>query len=172
MNYRHYAIHYTQNLFIITGILPTFPHFPCSLFPTYGNHKRVLYFYEFNFYFIIILFSYLFLAVLGQHCCTGFSLVCGEQGLLSSCDAWASVVAEHGLSNYGSQALEHRLNSCSAQALLHVGFSWTRVQTCVTCIGRQILYHWATRKALIFILDSTRKWDHMVLVFLCLIYFG
>ena len=67
MNYRHYAIHYTQNLFIVTGILTTLPHFPCALFPTYGNHQCVLYFYEFDFYFIIILFSYLFLAVLGLH---------------------------------------------------------------------------------------------------------
>ena len=28
------------------------------------------------------------------------------------------------------------------------GSSWTRDQTCVSCIGKQILYHWATREAL------------------------
>ena len=28
------------------------------------------------------------------------------------------------------------------------GFSWQRDQTCVSCFGRQILYHWATREAL------------------------
>ena len=29
---------------------------------------------------------------------------------------WASVVAEHGLNSWVSQALEHRLNSCGAGA--------------------------------------------------------
>ena len=47
--------------------------------------------------------------------CAGFSL----QWLL--CGAWAlgtqaSVVAAHGLSSCGSQALERRLSSCGAQA--------------------------------------------------------
>ena len=33
---------------------------------------------------------------------------------------WASAVAAHGLSRYGSQALEHRLKSCGTRAeLLH-----------------------------------------------------
>ena len=27
------------------------------------------------------------------------------------------------------------------------GFSWLRDQTCIYCIGRWILYHWATREA-------------------------
>ena len=27
------------------------------------------------------------------------------------------------------------------------GSSWLRDQTCISCIGRQILYHWTTRKA-------------------------
>ena len=27
------------------------------------------------------------------------------------------------------------------------GSSWPRDQTCISCIGRQILYHWATRRA-------------------------
>ena len=60
---------------------------------------------------------------------------CGERGLLCSWGAQAShcggfscgalavgvqasVVAERGLSSRGSQALEHRLNSCSARASL------------------------------------------------------
>ena len=29
------------------------------------------------------------------------------------------------------------------------GSSWPRVQTCVSCIGRRILYHWATRDCLV-----------------------
>ena len=36
----------------------------------------------------------------------------------------------------------------------HVGSSWTRVQTCVPCIGRQILNHWTTREVLERILLS------------------
>ena len=31
------------------------------------------------------------------------------------------------------------------------GSSWTRNQTWVSCIGRQILYHWATREARLFV---------------------
>ena len=76
--------------------------------------------------------NYLFLAVLGLHCCTWAFSSCGEQGLLcvvcrlltavaSRCRAWAlgtqaSVVAARGLSSCGSQALEHRLSSCGARA--------------------------------------------------------
>ena len=55
------------------------------------------------------LFIYLFLTVLGRHCSTGFSLVAGKQGLLSSCGAPAS----------------HRggFSCCRAQALGLRGFS-------------------------------------------------
>ena len=80
-------------------------------------------------------FMYLFLAVLGLRCCAGFFLVAESlehslgvvQGLLnavdclvaeqfpghadfSSCSSWQQ------LSSCSSQALEHRLNSCGAQA--------------------------------------------------------
>ena len=80
------------------------------------------------------LFTYLilFLAVLGLHCCMGFSLVVksrgyslvvvhgllivraslvAEHGLQG---AWASVTAAHGLSSCSS--LEHKLHSCGSQA--------------------------------------------------------
>ena len=42
---------------------------------------------------------------------------------------------------FGSWALEHRLNSCGTWlvALQHVGSSWIRDQTHVSCIGRQII---------------------------------
>ena len=76
---------------------------------------------------------WLFLAVIGLHCYTGFSLVtvsgvCSpvvrrpliveaspveEHGLQST---QASVVVIHGLSSCGSWAVEHRLNSCGAEA--------------------------------------------------------
>ena len=98
--------------------------------------------------------------------CAGSSLLlrlfpsCGERGLLSSCgvrtshcggfscwEAWA--LGPIGLSTYGSQALEHRLDSCGAwaQLLRHVGSSWTGDWTHVSYTGRWILCHWATREA-------------------------
>ena len=65
---------------------------------------------------------YLFLAVLGLHCCTGFSLVAESWthplvvvyrllAAVASVVACASVVAALGLSGCCSQPLEHRLSS-------------------------------------------------------------
>ena len=82
-------------------------------------------------FFLKILFIYLFLAVVGLHCFVGFSLVVANRGFsllaglrllsgLSYCRAWALGCA--GFSscsrNCGSQALEHRLDSCDARAYL------------------------------------------------------
>ena len=99
---------------------------------------------------------YLFIAVLDLLCCTrtfsgcrewrGYSS-CGGQvspyGAFSSCRAWA----------LGARAAElwlpgSRLNSCGAQATLSraCGIFPIRGGTCVSCIGRWILYHWATRE--------------------------
>ena len=65
------------------------------------------------------------MAALDLHCCVNFSLVVASGGyfLAVVCrllTAVASLVAEHGnwgagFSRCGSQALEHRLNSCGAQ---------------------------------------------------------
>ena len=60
------------------------------------------------------LFIYVFLAVLGLHCCTGFSLAAVSRGLLSSCRA--QTLGFMGFSSCSSQNLEHRLNSCGTQA--------------------------------------------------------
>ena len=49
------------------------------------------------------------------------------------------------------------------------GSSWPSDQTCVSCIGRWILNHWATRKVLSCFLDSTHMWNYTVFVFLWLI---
>ena len=85
-----------------------------------------------SFFFNINLFIYLFLTVLGLHCCARAFSSCGEQGLLfiavrglltavaSRCraralGARASVVVAHGLSSCGSWALGHRLSSCGAR---------------------------------------------------------
>ena len=80
-------------------------------------------FYNFIYLFIP------FLAVLGLRCCVSFSLVAASGGypLVVVCwlliavtslvghrlwGTWASVVAAHGLSSCGFQALQHRLSSC------------------------------------------------------------
>ena len=94
---------------------------------------------------------------------------CGKRGLLSSCGARpprgagfscrgggvpgarASAVVAGGLSSCGSWALEHRLNGCGTRGWLaepqNMGSSWIRDKTHVSCTGRQMLHHWATREA-------------------------
>ena len=88
-------------------------------------------------FFIIVLKKIFFkciVAVLGIHCCTGFLSTCSEQGppfaeVLGLLIAVASPVVEHrlqgvqtsvvvahGLRNYSSWALGHRLSSCGAWA--------------------------------------------------------
>ena len=73
------------------------------------------------------------------------ALYCGAQPYGTQ----ASGVAACGLSSCGSQALEHRLSSCGHMDLVapwHVRSSQTRDRTRVSCTGRQVLYHWATRE--------------------------
>ena len=77
--------------------------------------------------FFFFNFIYLFLAVLGLHCCTQTFSSCNDQGLLPSCSAWASHCGGFSCCGAGalgctgfricnSWALEHRLNSCGTQA--------------------------------------------------------
>ena len=71
-------------------------------------------------FFVLV---YLFLVALGLPCCLGFSLAVAC-GLLTAVASLAAVhgvqgvrvsgVAAHGLSSFGSWALEHRLSSCTA----------------------------------------------------------
>ena len=86
-------------------------------------------------------------------------------GLFSSCcDGGCSLVEELGLSGMRALVVEAcGFTGCYSQlqrgmaqqfwctdlvALQHVGSSQIRDQTCVSCNGRWILYHWATREAL------------------------
>ena len=113
-----------------------------------------------------LLFIYLFLAVLGPHCCAhGLSLVAASGGYSSLRCAgfslrWLLFVAENGPQarglQCGTRAQQLWLMGCRVQAQLlwctglvapwHVGSSRTRAQTRVPCIGRQILNHCATRE--------------------------
>ena len=107
------------------------------------------------------------------------SLVADSEGLLTSCVATVShcggfsccrtwALGHTGFSNCSFLALEHRLSTCGMYLVLvawslvapwYVGSSWTRDQTCVSCIGRWILYHWAIKEALkimsLFFFSST-----------------
>ena len=76
----------------------------------------------------------------------------GDQGLLSSwrCAAltflWLLLLQSVGsracgLRSCGFQALEHRPPCMGLLTLQHVGSSWTRDQTCVSCTGGRILIH-------------------------------
>ena len=109
---------------------------------------------------------YLILVVLGLCYCERAFSSWGERGLLSSCGARAFhccgfFVAERGglsargLHSCSSWELKYRLRAvcvplrCMGLAApWHVGSSWIRDWTHVSCTGKWILYHLATREAL------------------------
>ena len=70
--------------------------------------------------------------------------VCGPLTAVARCSAWA----------VGSW-----LQWLWCEGLVvpqHVGSSWIRDQTCVPCIGRQVLNHWTTRE--VEPLASNKSW--------------
>ena len=88
---------------------------------------------------------YLFLAMLGLHCCVGFSLAAVSRGysLVVMCQPFicrdfsccrARALGHAGFSSCGSQTLEHKLNNWHAglAAPQPVGSSKIRNQTCVS----------------------------------------
>ena len=79
----------------------------------------------------------LFIAVLGHHCCMGFSLVAASRGFSLAVVCGFSLWWLLLLQNSGSGALEHKLDSCGAH---DVGSSWIRDWTPVSCIGRHIFF--------------------------------
>ena len=71
---------------------------------------------------------------------------CSEQGLLlvvvhQLLMVMAPLVGATGSRRMGSRAW------MGSVAPKYVGSSWTRSRICVSCLGRQIPYHWATRGA-------------------------
>ena len=113
------------------------PHLAPGAQLSYGSHfLKKLY-----------IFNYLFLAVLGLHCCLGFSLVVVSGGIsslqcgFSCCRAWTlgcmgSVGAAPGLYSTSKQ-----LWCAGLVALWQVGSSQIRDGNHVSCIGCQVLYH-------------------------------
>ena len=110
------------------------------------------------FFFFNIIYS--FVAALGLCCCELAFCSCGQQGLLPGCSAQASRAVEHrlsgaeaarGLSGCGflDSGTQARWLWCTGLVVpWHVGSSRPRDRTCVSCIGRQILYHWVAREAM------------------------
>ena len=80
------------------------------------------------------------MAVLGLRCSAGFSLVVGGGCSLAVVLRLLTVMpflgAEHRLEGTDLAAVVHGL-SCFG----HVGSAWIRAETCVSYIGRRILYH-------------------------------
>ena len=114
--------------------------------PEWRSHVGALHF---------LLFTYVFIFT-----CAESSLLCGlfscwgKWGLLCSCHARAAhcggfscgaqALGCMGFRSCGSQTLEHRFNSCAAWAS-GIFLDWGSNH--VFCIGRWILYGWATSEA-------------------------
>ena len=86
---------------------------------------------------ILLKFLLIFSFVLRLHCCTQAFSSYGEWGLLL-------------LRSPGSRACElQQFWHMDLVALLNVESSWIEGRTRVPCTGRSILYHWATKEALL-----------------------
>ena len=125
-----------------------------------------------TYYLVLLKGNYFFIWLCCLFVAARVSLSFRWAGVCSSCDMWvllvvASPLVEHrcwriwaslvvacGLSSFGSWAPEHlvvvahRLSCPEAWG----GLPGSGTEPFVSCTGRQILYHWATRKVLLFIL--------------------
>ena len=113
-------------------------------------------------YNVVILFLwrfFIFSAVLGPHCCAGFSS-CAERGgpFTEVCGLLAvASLTQHRLEGAGAEAVACRLAGSRAQArvwwcsglaaLRHAGSSQPRDRTGIPRMARQVLNHWAARGA-------------------------
>ena len=144
----------------INHYIPRDPHHVIKLLPI------TLFFFNYLFYLFIFGRNGSLLR------CTGFSL----QWLLLLRSTGSR---RPGFSSCGTRAQQLWLTGSSAQAQQlwhtglvapqHVGSSRTRAQTCVSCIGRRILNHCATREApQNVVLNSTYKTKCTSVIFLSL----
>ena len=100
------------------------------------------------------LYSFTYLFIFGYTesslCCTGFSLLwllLRSTGSRAHVLRWLQHVAQL-LQSPGSRAQTQQLRCTSLAAPQHVDSPPSRDQTRVSCIGKWILHHWATREAL------------------------
>ena len=119
----------------------------------------------FSFYFILFIFG-----CAGSSLLLGLFSTCGEWGLLSRCSEWDLLSSRHagashcsGLSCCRAQASGLPDSRAQAQQLWHVRglaatwhlwSSWIKDGTHVSCTGRGILHHWATREAPMFLFQQ------------------
>ena len=110
------------------SIIIVSPLFPSPFF--FLKKKSQSYFYNSPVYFyLVIYFIYLFLAVLGFYCCTRAFPSCGQRGLLF-------VVVRGLLIVVASLAAEHGLQACSLQYLWPLGLVIVaRGLSCSTACG-------------------------------------
>ena len=103
----------------------------------------------------LVLFTnlmYLFVAVLGLHCCRGFSLVVLSRGcslvvvnglLVEAASlVWSTGSRFTGFSSCSSWALD----TGSVGEVHRLSCYWARDQAHVFCTGRWILYHWTFKE--------------------------
>ena len=150
-------------------IKPQFPHQShWGNNPCYWVLKDIIYWKSFvsdsffHQYFLKIIFFYLFIyfGCFGPLLLLGLFSSYGEQGLLSSCSGWVShcsgisCVGAGGLRHMGPVAATWVLQSPGSIVVAlglvaprHVGSFQIRNQTRISCVGRQIPHHWATREA-------------------------
>ena len=143
----------------LPGLLLFATHPPCSGYPLFWLlSPHVISFF-------LIIFVYLFMAVLGLCCCKGLFLVPASVELLSRCRAQPQELWHVGL-----------------VAPRHVRSSGVRDQTRVFFIGRQILYRWDTREAptfavlelhksgIIYLCSSVSGFFHLALICVAVMY--
>ena len=115
------------------------------LFTGHGTVGKMVGVFESDFFVLKIEMTptvlYLFLAVLGLCCYTGFSLVavsraCSPVAMRGPLYTVASLVAASGLRSTGSAAMAHGLRCASS-----CGIFPDQRSNHVSCIGRWILYH-------------------------------
>ena len=155
-----------------TNILVVFQsYYSYSNFNTYKNHTEGVLKHTLGPKFVWLVFGffspiYLFKINLFIFGCAGSSLPCRlfsscrEQGLLFvkccgfSCCRVRALCWRQQLRFEGSRAQAQQLWRIGLVVPWHVGSSWTRDQTYVSCIGRWILYHQPTREAICHFLIS------------------
>ena len=91
--------------------------------------------------------------MLGLHCCVGFSPA--EAGRSSSLVVGHRLLAALLLQSMGSRKQAQPSGLTGLGAPRHVGASQIRDRIHVSCTGRRILYHWASREALHFSTEFT-----------------
>ena len=141
-----FSVHQNHLVGLLKQVPETYSQSFC--FSTSGMGHKNLHF--FLFFFLINLFIYLFMAVLGLCFCARAFSSCGKRGPLfiavrGPLTVAASLVAEHRL-----QARRRRLSSCGSRAHLLRGM-WDLprpgLKPVSPSIGRRILNHCTTREA-------------------------